>query len=558
MTIYARTAFNRGKMHIYLDDTFLQTVDLYTASLIDQNPVFSTTFAYGDHTVTMQWAGTKNASSSGTAIFIDKLTYTGDQDVVDDTAFSYTGTWTNSSSCNGAYNNTCSHTSTSGAYATYSFTGSWLAVFARTAYNRGMMNVYIDNTLVSTVDLYSANLVEERVVYSTSLSHGSHTVKLEYSGTKNAASSGYLVFIDKIIYTNELVTVDDEAFTYTGTWNNDDSCDWAYNSTCSGANSSGAYATYTFTGSAMTIYSRPAYNRGKMKVYLDNTLQATVDLYSPSLINERPVYSLSFPYGNHTVKLEWDGTKNANSSDYHVFIDKMTYFTAAPTPTPTATVTNTPTATSTPTVTLTPTSTNTPTSTSTNTPTITPTNTPPPNWGGSGTCWVGGSSWDVYTVYYSIDRNSIPTSLGWDAYIFAAAETWNDVSPSHFVFVYSTNSTNVISREEPPNDPFFLAEVYPHLFFPFVTISEKQMAINPLYSWDTNNTPDPSDPNSNGSTSTYNLQNVLTHEFGHMLQLNHPSLDCEEETMYELIERGEIKKISLEPDDVDAINWKYP
>jgi hypothetical protein len=100
-----------------------------------------------------------------------------------------------------------------------------------------------------------------------------------------------------------------------------------------------------------------------------------------------------------------------------------------PTATPTATLTYTPTATST----------NTPTNTSTPIPTNT---LPPPNYGGSGICWASKSSWSSYTVSYSIDRTTIPTSLGWDDSIHSSAQTWNNIEPSHFTLVFSTTRSN--------------------------------------------------------------------------------------------------------------------
>ncbi len=206
----------------------------------------------------------------------------------------------------------------------------------------------------------------------------------------------------------------------------------------------------------------------------------------------------------------------------------------------------------------TPTATFTPTSTPTVTPTSTPTNTPPPNHGGSGTCWSSANSWEGYTAFYAIDRNTIPVSKGWDDSIIAAARTWNDVVPSHFEFVYSEVSINVISFQQ-PSDQNALAEVGPLPILDVIDITQKWMKINPAYSWDTNNTPTQGNPDSNGET-TFNVQNVVTHELGHWLMLwdTYDTTNCAYVTMYEWIEPGEIKKITLEGPDIEAINWQYP
>jgi hypothetical protein len=78
-------------------------------------------------------------------------------------------------------------------------------------------------------------------------------------------------------------------------------------------------------------------------------------------------------------------------------------------------------------------------------------------------------------------------------------------------------------------------------------------------SWDTNNTAIAGDPNSNGSSTTDNVQNVMTHEFGHWLFLDDiKDANCNYVTMYGYIGLGEINKITLDVADKDAVSWQYP
>jgi hypothetical protein len=68
-----------------------------------------------------------------------------------------------------------------------------------------------------------------------------------------------------------------------------------------------------------------------------------------------------------------------------------------------------------------------------------------------------------------------------------------------------------------------------------------------------------SDPNHNGSTISYNLQNVVTHELGHWLFLDDiDNAGCVNVTMKRTIGHGEIMKISLDANDKSAVNWQYP
>ncbi len=348
-------------MAVYIDDNLISTVDLYTPGWVMMNPVFSATFPYGQHTVKVAYTGTKNSSSTGTVVVLDKISYTGHATVVDDRALTYSGTWTYHDGQTGCYLDTTSAANASGAYGTYTFTGSAITLYAKTYKDRGKMTVYLDDNLMSIVDLYTSNMIGQNPVFSATFPYGQHTVKVAWTGTKNASSTGYVIVLDKLSYvvdssmpSGDVVAVDDPDFTYTGTWQNQTDCTGAYNNTCSSANTSGAYGTYTFTGSAMTLYSRTAYNRGKMAVYLDDNLISIVDLYSLDWIDQNPVFWTTFPYGQHTVKVEWTGTQNPSSSGTAIHLDKMIYLADTPTATPTPTVTSTPTATVTPTFTPTP------------------------------------------------------------------------------------------------------------------------------------------------------------------------------------------------------------
>jgi hypothetical protein len=83
--------------------------------------------------------------------------------------------------------------------------------------------------------------------------------------------------------------------------------------------------------------------------------------------------------------------------------------------------------------------------------------------------------------------------------------------------------------------------------------------LNPNMSWDVNNTPLSGNPNNNGSTTTYNVQNAVTHELGHWLFLNDINdSSCDHVTMDHDIGFGELIKIDLSAADENAINWQYP
>lgn len=143
----------------------------------------------------------------------------------------------------------------------------------------------------------------------------------------------------------------------------------------------------------------------------------------------------------------------------------------------------------------------------------------------------------------------------WVVSIHNAKDAWNDVVPSQFQFVRQIGSNNTVRYEEPINKTA-IAVAAPFLSSGFMTSS--YIKINPLKDFDTNNTPLPNNPGSNGE-STFNIQNVITHESGHWVILGDiTDPNCSHVTMWGGIAPGEIKKISLEIEDKNGLNWQYP
>ncbi len=215
--------------------------------------------------------------------------------------------------------------------------------------------------------------------------------------------------------------------------------------------------------------------------------------------------------------------------------------TSAPTSTPTPTLTSTPTATFTSTVTATFTPTNTSTSTVTSTATVTPT----PNRTGIGTCWDSGASWPDYYVEYTVDLTTIPNN--WITSIDNAANTWTNVTPSHFVLNNSAGTNNIISYGlVNPQNRLALTLVYASTTTPIVKVTT---TISDTKTWDPSSTP------AIGSNS---IENVMTHEFGHWIQLEDIiDTSCSHVTMYQEI-INQMGNISLDIADENGINYQYP
>ena len=110
----------------------------------------------------------------------------------------YSGTWTSSSSASDSGGSIAALAGT--GYAEVTFRETSVRLVARTASHLGVANVYLDGKKVTTVDLYSAANGYKKTVYtSPTLSYATHTLRVERSGTKSAASSGRTIDVDAFV-----------------------------------------------------------------------------------------------------------------------------------------------------------------------------------------------------------------------------------------------------------------------------------------------------------------------------------------------------------------------
>ena len=89
-----------------------------------------------------------------------------------------------------------------GSRATFSFTGTSVSWIGYRDEWSGIAKVYIDGALKATVDTYSSPSKAQTAAYTISgLAAGAHTIAVEATGTRNAASQGLWVWVDAFDYT---------------------------------------------------------------------------------------------------------------------------------------------------------------------------------------------------------------------------------------------------------------------------------------------------------------------------------------------------------------------
>jgi hypothetical protein len=164
-------------------------IDLYAPRQKYQEVVFTATgLADAMHTLTIEATGRKNDASTGTRVVVDAFDVTtpGRRYQEGDPAITYTGAW-NERNVNRSWSEgAAAATSTLGARATFSFTGtsvSWVACEKR---NMGRARIYIDGAVVEEeVNMKQFEPVEgfQSTVYRVDgLTNGPHTLTVEAVG----------------------------------------------------------------------------------------------------------------------------------------------------------------------------------------------------------------------------------------------------------------------------------------------------------------------------------------------------------------------------------------
>lgn len=248
-------------------------------------------------------------------------------------AITYTGAWTtlNSSGSSGG----AIRYATGSASASLTFVGTEVTWYTWNSASAGKVHVYLDGVLKATVDNYASSTKTRIVGYSVDgLTAGTHTIKIASSGTANAASSGKITHLDAFVVgtggdaAQSSAVAGNAAGTYEET-----SPELAFTGTWTSLSSSGssgggirysagtASVSLTFTGPSITWYTWKSASAGKIQVYLDGVLKATVDNYSASTTTMvRGFTAQNLSSGTHTIMIKSSGTANAASSG------KLTHF----------------------------------------------------------------------------------------------------------------------------------------------------------------------------------------------------------------------------------------
>jgi hypothetical protein len=108
--------------------------------------------------------------------------------------------WKHCADCEPAkYQRSDSWNSTAGAYATISFRGTGITLYGAKAPHHGIAAVSVDGGPEQKIDYYASARADNVALWaSPQLTAGAHTLKVRVTGSKNAASDGAVITIDRV------------------------------------------------------------------------------------------------------------------------------------------------------------------------------------------------------------------------------------------------------------------------------------------------------------------------------------------------------------------------
>jgi GH25 family lysozyme M1 (1,4-beta-N-acetylmuramidase) len=194
VTVFTVRGPAMGRGRISIDGSPVATLDGYASTPRSVRHRF-TELGPGPHTLTLEVLGTKRAAATGTRVTVDALRW-GGATKMDPTPSA--STWAPVAN-GGAGGGTYAISEVRDAFASLAFRGTGVSVRLRRGPAMGRASVWVDGSLVKTVDLYRSTPAFALVPLAAGLADGSHTVRVQVLGTHRAASAGNGVAVDRWI-----------------------------------------------------------------------------------------------------------------------------------------------------------------------------------------------------------------------------------------------------------------------------------------------------------------------------------------------------------------------
>lgn len=320
-----RRSRESGIALVSIDGGPAREVDMFARPREARTPILTIYgLSDGPHTLTIEVTGRQNPLADSNLVVVDAFevepqilshlqetdpdaSYVGTWVHLDEARWSGGGVFTpNEPRIGGA-----TAAETAGSKVTLKFRGTSIKWIGYRGPNAGIARVQVDGGPASEVDLYSPREKIQEVVFSaTGLADKAHTLTIEATGQKNAASAGAQIVVDAFDVTTpgRRYQDKDRSITYSGSWNHGGTSRPWSEGTASTTNQLGARATFSFTGTSVSwISCQKASAGGRARVYIDGAFVKEVRNHRSVPIEgyQRTVFRADgLTDGPHTLTIE--------------------------------------------------------------------------------------------------------------------------------------------------------------------------------------------------------------------------------------------------------------
>lgn len=309
---------------VKIDGSSGTEVDLFARPNEIRTPVITLNgLSAGKHTLTIEVTGRKHPEALSNAVVVDAFEVQAPvvshlQETDPDVNFSAGWLQDNGFSWSGGGVATLPDppvggarvTDTAGAKVTLTFRGTSINWSGYRGPNGGIARVQVDAGAATEVDTYSpAARIQEVVFTATGLADASHTLTIESTGQKNAASTGAQIVVDAFDVTTPGRRYQEEhvAVTYSGDWLHGNlNRSWTEGTAATTA-MAGARATFSFTGTGVSWIGCQKASIGPAKIYLDGAFVQEIENYKPVPIEayQHTIFRADgLANGPHTLTIE--------------------------------------------------------------------------------------------------------------------------------------------------------------------------------------------------------------------------------------------------------------
>ncbi|MDF2714023.1 MAG: Heparinase II/III-like protein [Paenibacillus sp.] len=299
--VYGVRANNQGKAAVYVDGSYVMTIDNYSSTWKAQQEIFNTgLLSYGAHVIRIERLGEKNAASTGVNINFDALQVQDVSQIPPQLTHVTTGLLAAGTPVQGMSSKDGKlHLVPAGTVETKSsIEAASLSAGTSVTVTAGVYGV-LDTSLLATA-FYKL-------------------VAIDTSGLVSG-SSGTITIVSP---SDTTIDSANPVVKYGGTWSSGSHASYI-GGTSMTATANGSYVDIPFVGSSAKVYGVRSNNQGKAAVYVDGQYKTTVDNYRSSWQSMQVIVDTgSLSEGLHVIRLERIGEKNSASSGYSINFDGL-------------------------------------------------------------------------------------------------------------------------------------------------------------------------------------------------------------------------------------------